>query len=61
MMRISRPHLLDLARRLEDFQQNGVFTAQHRYDLVGDAAAALRAVASEQITATQSIGTESAS
>lgn len=45
------PDLIKLAERLEDFAEKGVFTAEHRWQSVVDAAAALRAVASEVASA----------
>lgn len=47
MMRISRPHLLELAAQLEEFSEWGVFTAEHRWQTVVDAAAALRSIVAE--------------
>jgi hypothetical protein len=46
-MTISSERLVELAKQLEEFSERGVFTAEHRWQTVVDAAAALRAVASD--------------
>jgi hypothetical protein len=47
MTRISRPYLLKLAERLDNFCDKGVFTAEHRWELVKEAADTLRCISLE--------------
>lgn len=42
----TQDELISIAKRLEDFAEMGVFTAEHRWQTVVDAAAVIRAVAS---------------